>query len=157
MEYVRGMRNSHALMTVPMEAMIIRHDLIVGMESATVAKRFLALMTVLYSPQPRNVEMVGAIVVRNPPAQMIARLNAHQDKSRMDTADVNMIVLVYAALHGTILSSDVCAPPNTWTMETAIVFIIMFIMVVVAQWVLYYRGLVVCALKGSGITWATVH
>ncbi len=144
-------------MTVPMEAIMIRHDLIVGMESATVAKRFLALMTVLYSLQHLNVEMVGAIVVRNPPAQMIARLNAPQGKSQMDMVDASMIVLAYEALHGMILNSAVCAPPNTWTMETVIVFIIMFIMVVVAQWVLYYRELVVYALKGSGITWATVH
>jgi hypothetical protein len=154
---VRGMRNLHALMTVPMEAIMTSHDLIVGMESATMAKRFLALMIAVYSPQPLNVEMAGAIVVRNPPAQMIAHLNAPQDKSQMVMVDASMIVLVYAALHGTILNNDVCAPPNTWTMETAIVFIIMFIMVVVAQWVLYYRELVVYALKDSGITWATVH
>jgi hypothetical protein len=81
--------------------------------------------------------MVSAIAARNQPALMIAPLNAPQGKSRMDMADVFMIVLVYVVLHGTILNSAVCAPPNTWTMETAIVFIIMFIMVVVAQWVLY--------------------
>jgi len=77
--------------------------------------------------------MVFVTVVRNQPALMIAPLNAPQGKSQMEMAVVNMIVLVYKVLHGMILNSAVCVPPNTWTMEMAIVFIIMSIMVVVNQ------------------------
>jgi hypothetical protein len=124
--YVITVKNQHALMTVVFNL----HTLIVEMASVIMAKKLLALMI---AHDLRSVEMVSATMVRNPHAQMIVHLNALQAKSRMDMVVVSMIVLVYAVLHGMILNSAVCAPPNMWTMEMAIVFIITCTMGVVSQ------------------------
>ena len=103
------------------------------------------------------VVMVSATMAKKPHALMIVLLDVLLNIFLMEMADAFTIALDYRGHPGMTFNNVVFVHLNTWTMETVNVFIIMFTMVVVVQWVLYYRELVAYALKDSGIIWATVH
>jgi hypothetical protein len=88
------------------------------------------------------VAMANVIMAKNLPVQMIARLHllnliVHHNISLMEVADVFTTALDYRALPGTTTSNDAYVPHNTLIMARDNVFIIMFIMAAVIQWVLY--------------------
>jgi hypothetical protein len=88
------------------------------------------------------VAMANVIMAKNLPVQMIARLHllnliVHHNISLMEVADVFTTALDYRALPGTTTSNDAYVPHNTLIMARDNVFIIMFIMAAVIQWVPY--------------------
>ena len=132
-----------------------QQEMIVEMECATLAKiQHPARKIVL---QQVCVETGNATAEKSQHVLMIAHLNVLLDKYHSEVVGVYMTVLVYQVHHGMNINNAACVLPNMWTMETANVFIIMFIMVVVVQWVLYYKEPIVYVLKGNGIIWELVR